>query len=216
MLSRDQARRYYDRFGAKQDSQWYYEDPATDDLIEHAGFAGAQSVFEFGCGTGRFAETLLQQRLPPSATYLGIDISSTMVRLASSRITRFGSRAVARITDGTMPIHAPNEAYDRFVATYVLDLLAVPDIHALLSEARRLLRPGGFLCLVSLSHGSTLSSKVVASILALVHRLRPSLVGGCRPIGLRDYLPEGVWQVRYRNEVAPFGIPSEVVVAVKR
>ena len=115
-----------------------------------------------------------------------------------------------------MPIHAPNDAYDRFVANYVLDLLAAPDIHALTTEARRLLRPGGFLCLVSLSHGSTLSSKVVAGLLALVHRLRPSLVGGCRPIELRDYLPEGVWQVRYRNEVAPFGIPSEVLVAVKR
>ena len=216
MLSREQARLYYDRFGAKQDSQWYYEDPATDDLIEHARFAGAQSVFEFGCGTGRFAETLLQEHLHPSARYLGIDISSTMVRLASSRISRFGSRAEARITDGTMPIHAPNEAYDRFVANYVLDLLAVPDIHALASEARRLLRPGGLLCLVSLSHGSTFWSKIVASIVTLAHRLRPSLVGGCRPIELRDYLPEGVWQVRYRNEVAPFGIPSEIVVAVKR
>ena len=36
MLSSDEARAFYDRFGARQDSQAFYEDPATRDLIVHA------------------------------------------------------------------------------------------------------------------------------------------------------------------------------------
>jgi len=34
-LSKEQARAYDDRFGAKQDSQGYYEDPATEDMVSH-------------------------------------------------------------------------------------------------------------------------------------------------------------------------------------
>lgn len=48
MLSGDQARRFYDRFGAR----------------------------------------LLGELLPPSATYLGFDLSSTLVALALKRLAR--------------------------------------------------------------------------------------------------------------------------------
>ncbi len=32
LLTVDEARKYYDRFGAKQDSQSFYEDPALAEL----------------------------------------------------------------------------------------------------------------------------------------------------------------------------------------
>lgn len=52
-LSREEARRVYNRIGKLQDSQAFYEAPAIDLIIDHGHFATAQSVFEFGCGTGR-------------------------------------------------------------------------------------------------------------------------------------------------------------------
>ncbi len=61
---REQVRAFYDRFGAKQDSQAFYEDAATADLILNAELGAARAVFEFGCGTGRFAEKLLAEHLP--------------------------------------------------------------------------------------------------------------------------------------------------------
>ena len=59
-LTPSEARTFYDKFGEKQDTQGFYENPALEDLIVHADFQHAQKVFEFGCGTGKFAERLLQ------------------------------------------------------------------------------------------------------------------------------------------------------------
>jgi SAM-dependent methyltransferase len=62
-LSHDEARRAYDRIGSLQDSQAFYEDVATSLLLQHGDFPSARSVFEFGCGTGRFAQRLLEEQL---------------------------------------------------------------------------------------------------------------------------------------------------------
>ncbi|MGE5248130.1 MAG: class I SAM-dependent methyltransferase, partial [Verrucomicrobiota bacterium] len=80
-LSHEEARAFYDRFGAKQDWQRFYEDRAIADLIAHASFGKAGAVLEFGSGTGRLAETLLARHLPPTARYLALDVSGTMVSL---------------------------------------------------------------------------------------------------------------------------------------
>lgn len=93
MLSHEQAKVFYDRFGKKQDWQGFYEDCATADLTKHLALAQANSVIEFGCGTEPFTESLLTHHLPADARYLRVDLSSTMVALTQRRLGRFGSRA---------------------------------------------------------------------------------------------------------------------------
>ncbi|MCH7764485.1 MAG: hypothetical protein IIB95_12235 [Candidatus Marinimicrobia bacterium] len=46
MLSYEQARKYYDRFGEKQDHQ-FYENSPIEKLIEFGDFDKANSIFEF-------------------------------------------------------------------------------------------------------------------------------------------------------------------------
>ena len=53
-LSHQEARRTYDRIGARQDTQAFYEDVATREVIRHGDFASALAVFEFGCGYRAF------------------------------------------------------------------------------------------------------------------------------------------------------------------
>jgi hypothetical protein len=50
-LSHHEAKAFYDRFGARQDGQAFYEDGALQELVRHARFAHAREVVEFGCGT---------------------------------------------------------------------------------------------------------------------------------------------------------------------
>ncbi len=213
MLSREQARAFYDRFGSKQDWQSFYEDPATAGLIAHADFGNAGSVFEFGCGTGRFAEGLLEHHLPSSASYLGIDISSTMVELARPRLLRFGERAEVRLTEGEPKFDVKGGGFDRFVSTYVFDLLSESDIRAVLCEAHRMLRPGGLLCLSSLSAPHGPASRALMAAWSALHARRPALTGGCRPIDLLPFLGDGAWKVRHHGTFTPLGIPSETIVA---
>ncbi len=215
-LTRAQARNFYDSFGAKQDGQWFYEGPAVTQCLVHGVFQNAQSVFEFGCGTGHVAELLLEQHLPPSATYEGCDLSTTMISLARQRLAKFGDRAKLSISDGTPRLSAVTSAqFDRFVSNYVVDLLAPEDIGTLLEEAHRILRPNGRLCLVSLTFGVSLISQSIVWLWQRLHAFRPQLVGGCRPVRLTEFLPPQRWRVDYRDVIVAYGIPSEVVVAEK-
>ena len=124
MLSHEQAKRFYDRMAAMQDAQYFIERPALADLVANLEPAGAERWIEFGCGTGRFVEELFVRYLPPNACYIGFDVSSAMIELARSRTARFGNRVVIRQTSGTMRVDLADGAFDRFISTYVLDLLS--------------------------------------------------------------------------------------------
>lgn len=215
-LSYEEARRVYDRIGSFQDSQAFYEDGAKDLLLQHGGFESAQSVFEFGCGTGRFAQKLLSERLPENATYRGVDISPRMVELAQRRLEPYAARAEVILTEGAPTVDEPTGSVDRFVSSYVFDLLSEDDTGAVLLEAHQMLRPAGLLCLVSLSTGVGPFSRWVSSGWSWLQAHRPSLVGGCRPIDLRPRLSAADWDVRFHDKVVAFGITSEVVVAQRR
>jgi ubiquinone/menaquinone biosynthesis C-methylase UbiE len=215
-LTHQQARRIYDKIGKLQDTQAFYEDRATDVLIAHARFEAARRVFELGCGTGRFAAKLLSGRLPADAVYRGIDVSPTMIALARERLASFGDRASVRLVEGEPKLDVPAAAYDRFVSTFVLDLLSEADIAAVLAEAHRILEPRGILAITSLSKGSGLVSRMAARAWSAVHRLRPSLVGGCRPLDLEAFLGPDRWRILTLERLTPYGIPSEAVVAERR
>jgi ubiquinone/menaquinone biosynthesis C-methylase UbiE len=111
---------------------------ALKHLLAHSDFENASAVFELGCWTGRLAECLFKEYLADNANYVGIDISTTIIRIATRRLRNWRGRATVRQADGTAKLPYGDGAFDRFVATYVLDLLPQPVINHVLSEARRL------------------------------------------------------------------------------
>ena len=123
-LGREEIRSFYNRMGAKQDWQRFYEAPAISELLSNGRFESAESVFELGCGTGSFALELLKNRLPGTASYVGADISPVMVGLALKKLAPFGDRAKVLLTDGSLVFSYPPESFDRFIAIYVMDLLS--------------------------------------------------------------------------------------------
>ena len=78
-----------------------------------------------------------------------------MIARARERVARFGERAKVILTDGALEINAPAGSVDRFVSTYVLDLLLPGEIRSLLKEAHRVLAQYGRLGVVSLTRGRT-------------------------------------------------------------
>jgi ubiquinone/menaquinone biosynthesis C-methylase UbiE len=212
-LTHDEARSVYDRIGPWQDSQAFYEDVATREIVRVADFPSAQAVFEFGCGTGRFAEMLLRDQLGPDTVYRAVDVSPRMISLARERLAPFEDRARVVLTDGSTKLEQPDASVDRFCSNYVLDLLSTEDITNLIAEARRILRPGGLLCLTSLSRGGGTVSRGLIAVWTGIHRLNPKLVGGCRAIELQPFLEGGGWKLLGHQTVTPLGVPSEWIVA---
>ncbi len=212
-MTHAQARAIYNRIGALQDTQRFYEDAAVRLLVEHADLGAAQAVIEFGCGTGRHAATMLREHLPQNAHYVGIDQSQRMVQLSRERLRPWTDRSAVWQSDGRPIIEADDQSFDRFWSTYVLDLLSPDDIVAVLDEAHRLLRPGGRLCLASLTLGDTAFQQGVSAVLRRVYAAQPALLGGCRPLRLRSFLDSERWSILFRQVVSRLGIPSEVIVA---
>ena len=215
-LTKEQTIAFYDRFGAKQDRQAYYEDIALVELVRWGRFEEATRVVEFGCGTGRFAERLLADHLPPQATYWGCDVSMTMLKLTEQRLLPFGGRVEIWKSDGEGQLPLPDASTDRFVSNYVLDILSFDEIHFTIAEAGRILTPGGLLCLVSLTNGAQGFSKLASALWKIAYALKPSLVGGCRPIELQLLLVGVDWEVLHCQVVVGRGISSEVIVAQNR
>jgi len=215
-LSHAEARRAYDRIGRLQDTQAFYEDVATSLLLQHGDFSSAQSVFEFGCGTGRFAQRLLEEELPPGAHYRGVDLSPRMIGLAQARLRPWAARAEVRLTEGGPPTDELLASCDRFVSNYVFDLLAIEEIEAVLREAHRMLQPGGLLCVTGLSTGIGPVSRAMARAWSWVQSRATSLVGGCRPVDVLPLLPAEGWEVRHHSKLVRFGVTSECLVAERR
>jgi ubiquinone/menaquinone biosynthesis C-methylase UbiE len=213
LLSADEARRFYNWLGPRQDWQRFFENPAVRDMVRHAAFEDAQTVVEFGCGTGRLAEELLNEHLSSTARYVGFDVSPRMIDLARSRLTRFAPRAVVRLTDGSPRLDEGDNSCDRFVSTYTLDLLPEDHICSVVSEAHRLLRPGGLVGLVSLTHGATAPARAIEKAWQAVHSRRPMLVGGCRPLSLTEFVSGPDWSVHRSCVLTRSGMSSEVLVA---
>ncbi|MDQ6852279.1 MAG: class I SAM-dependent methyltransferase [Actinomycetota bacterium] len=215
-LAPDQARRVYDRIGRAQDWQSFYEDAATRELVAHAAFDDATTVYELGCGTGRFAAGLFGEHLPPAATYLGVDVSPRMIDLASKRLEMWSDRATAELVDGNGTAPVPDASVDRFVSNYVFDLLSPEARRDALDDAHRALAPGGLLCVTGLTPADGGLPSWVSRAWKRVWMRWPVLVGGCRPIRVTDAVDPAAWDVRHRHVVTAWGITSEAVIATPR
>jgi SAM-dependent methyltransferase len=215
LLSHAAAEKFYDRFGARQDRQGWYEDAALDELVRQGDFATVRSVVELGCGTGRLAARLLREELPAEATYLGVDLSGTMVELARERLAAWRPRAQVVRDSAIPPFALEPGTCARWISTYVLDLLPPAEIRDQLEQAHRLLAPAGRLGLVSLTPGTGRLGRAVTALWRGLHALRPQLVGGCRPLRLTEYLPPDQWRILHHATVQPWGIASEIIWAGK-
>ena len=210
-LSHSQVVDFYNRFGKKQDQQRHYEDIALKELTRFGKFEEAKAIAEFGCGTARFALEMLRVS---TASYWGCDVSHRMIELSRERLAKFGERVILWEASGETTLPLPDGSCDRFVSNYVLDILSAQEIEAVLQEAKRILNPGGLLCLTSLTHGKELFSKLWTAYWNVRFDLNPKWVGGCRPVSLSGFL-QG-WELVHPAVVTARGISSEVVVAKKQ
>ncbi len=112
-------------------------------------------------------------------------------------------------------LDSPNDAFDRFICTFVLDLLPDDEAQAVMKEAHRVMRPGGLAGLVSLTNGKTPIAWTITTIWNGLRAVSPILVGGCRPIEILGLVTAPDWSIEYQSVVTPFGVPCEIVVARK-
>ena len=116
-----------------QDENWW----ELFDLVSREADLGGQRVLDIGCGTGR-----LVAALAPKSSVWGIDASAEMLAVARNRVPGNVKLKLARAEDPPFK----ESWFDRVVYWLVIHLL---DRGAAFSAARRLLAPGGRVCVVT-------------------------------------------------------------------
>lgn len=101
--------------------------------------AGIGSILDYGCGRGDWSGTLRARF--PAARITGIDISATAIRKAREAMPDQEFRPF----DGARAPYAAG-AFDLLFSYHVLE--HVLDIDAVVSDMSRLVRPGGWLCII--------------------------------------------------------------------
>lgn len=220
----------YDKYAEKtdlrsgQDAASGYGGPAVSALLGMADFATATKVLEYGTGQGKLAELVLNQN-PDSTTLFweGIDQSPNMVQRFTERcIGTFGKdRCAIQFLENGNPADVKVEAgtFDRFVSTYVLDLMSEEDMYKVLDLAESSLDADkGKLLLAGITWGYTKSFRTFYTTLVweLMYKLRRKKVGGCRPQALQPYLEARGWRIEKAATTLPVGYPwmaSEVICA---
>jgi SAM-dependent methyltransferase len=79
-----------------------YDNPSGRPIYPYLPEAAFESVLDFGCGCGRVARQLIQQR-PRPAHYMGIDLHRGMIAWSSASSHRTRPAFASNITISTTP-----------------------------------------------------------------------------------------------------------------
>lgn len=209
--TREEARRSYDRI-----SSWYdlvegsWEKKLRRGGLELLAPAPGEAILEIGFGTGHALEAIAAA-VGESGRAYGIDIAPEMLRLAQGRLIESGLASRAELTNGdALDLPYDDDMMDAVFMSFTLELFDTPEIPEVLSECRRVLRPGGRTCVVSLSRAGPQSR--MKQLYEWGHRKLPALLD-CRPIYAGHFLEEAGFNISKSMMSSIWGLPVETVLA---
>ncbi len=201
-----QARRIYDRWGARYDWAERFESKAKDRVFDLLDPRPGMHILELGPGTGRLL-TRIRGAVAPSGLAVGADLSPVMARLAHER-----SGAPTVIADGRRLPFADG-VFDGAASCFVLDLIPASDLPQVLGELHRVLRPGGRLATATLTEGVGMASRALVAAWKAAFAVSPTLCGGCRPLRNAERARQVGFRDVHTETVVQLAVPSEVLVA---
>ena len=186
---------------------WLTERDARDRCLEMAAIRDGEDVLEVAVGTGLAFVKILESN--PSGHNEGIDLTSAMLMRAERRAARTGYDCYHLQVGDAYDLPFPDDSFDVVVNNYMFDLLPERDFVTVLEEFRRVLRPGGRLAMVNMTHGQHWYN----GIWSRLYRMSPALLGGCRPVSLVPVLRQCGFRKVTREFISQLTFPSEIVFA---
>jgi ubiquinone/menaquinone biosynthesis C-methylase UbiE len=122
-------------------------------LIEQARIQPGQRVLDLGCGTATL--TIMIKQAHPQAEVTGLDGDANILKIARRKVARAG---VEIALDEGLAYRLPysDKSFDRVVSSLAFHHLTVEDRRLALSEAFRVLQPGGELHIADLGRPNKL------------------------------------------------------------
>ncbi len=167
-------------------------------------------VLEIGFGNGRLLPLLTRQT--DGLSYVGIDISETMVAEAArfNRALIDAGRATFRLASAEA-IPYPDASFDRAVAVNVVYFWA--DLVRVLTEIRRILRPGGLSIIAGIDVATAAAAPFTRDEFGFRAREADVLVALHRETGFASVDVESFDEVVKRPDGAPWPRHYDLVIA---
>jgi len=211
--SKEEAKKYYDHISGYYD--WLggiFERRPARRALDYLKIQSSEIVLEIGFGTG-YCLQRIAMAVGNSGKAYGIDISKGMVQRTRERLNKSSllDRVELYLGDAAI-LPFDDETFDAILISFTLELFDNPEISAVLGEARRVLKPGGRLGVVSLSKTNVDSALV--RIYEWIHSKWPQYVD-CRPIYLDESVQKAGYKMIIRETARLLLLPIEIVIAIK-
>lgn len=122
--------------------------PQEQALFDRYGLSGDVAILDLGCGTGEITRRLAMRY--PKARVTGVDILESNLDFARRDSAAFGTR-IDYAQGDAFALALADASFDLVVCRHMSQ--AVPDFPRVLREIDRVLRPGGWLHLLSEDYG---------------------------------------------------------------
>jgi demethylmenaquinone methyltransferase/2-methoxy-6-polyprenyl-1,4-benzoquinol methylase len=211
--SKEEAKRFYDRISRVYDYlTGAFERKYAEMAVERLSVEEGETVLEIGFGPGHCLKRLAESVGKTGKAY-GVDISSGMLEVTRRRLDKVQlmDRVELYCGDATSLPYGDN-TFDAVFMSFTLELFDTPEIPRLLEEVKRVLKPGGRIGVISMSKEK--GESLLLRLYEWAHRKWPKYVD-CRPIYLEQSLRDSGYEIRKEEKIELFGLPGEIVIAVK-
>jgi ubiquinone/menaquinone biosynthesis C-methylase UbiE len=208
--SKSETKAFYDKIAKVYDLlAEHSEGPVRQAGLEKLAARPGERILEIGFGTGHCLVGLAKAVGPAGKLY-GIDISDEMLKHTWELAEReqVADRIELHCADATR-LPFTDACLDAIFMSFTLELFDTPEIPQVLTECKRVLRPGGRIVVVGMSkedaHG------MIFQMYEWSHRHFPNFVD-CRPIFVRRALQTAEFHVIDATRMSMW-VPVEIVLA---
>ncbi len=143
------------------------------DLLQQYLTISPQKILDLGCGVGM--SSLALQEIYPQAQVTGVDLSPYFLAVAQYRSQNYKQTPIHWLHCAAENTGLPNNNFDFVSACLVFHELPITAAVAIIQEAYRVLRPGGYLGIMDMNPQSKVFQKMPPYILTLLKSTEPYL-----------------------------------------
>ncbi len=180
--------------------------------LEFLDVQEGDTVLEIGFGSGYSLVEIARSAGETGRVY-GIDVTPEMVKSARKRLEQEGLAERVELYEGDareMPYE--DNQFDAVYIAATLELFDTPDIPRVLTEIKRVLKPGGRLGVISMPREGHEDSRVLR-FYEWIHRTFPKYAS-CRPIYVEDSVRNAGFEIIKTDEMMIGRVfPMKIVLA---